>query len=208
MKGGAVREERSPENEAMLSSDYQIFGQLKRGRIVRFEERGPTSSLSGRYGLHKFEQQKIDRKVQTHTSFFGGHRAIASRKQTNDVIQHTFICGISRSLHTMYLTQMLTYEDQVVWPTPDPSATGFDATNSPWLMDAFHETKTKGASVSLNFIIVLARYRFLEPEIYIYGTTGPTSAHTRPKSTLRKCNIARTASPRTINRHCCSRCQI
>ena len=30
MKGGAVREERSPENEAMLSSDYQIFEQLKK----------------------------------------------------------------------------------------------------------------------------------------------------------------------------------
>ena len=94
-----MREERSPENEAMLSSDCQIFEQLKRGgRTVRFEERGPTSSLSGGYSLYKIEQQKIDRKVQTHTSFFGGHRAIASRNPTNDVIQHTFICGISRAL--------------------------------------------------------------------------------------------------------------
>jgi len=82
MKGGAVREERSPENEAMLSSDYQIFEQLKKeGRTVRFEERGPTSSLSGRYGLHKFEQQKIDSKVQTHTSFFGSHRAMKVERQ-------------------------------------------------------------------------------------------------------------------------------
>jgi len=46
---------------------------------------------------------------------------------------------------------LLTYEDQAVWSTPDPSATGFDVTNSPWLMGTFHETKTKGASVSLNF---------------------------------------------------------
>ena len=76
MKGGAVREERSPENEAMLTSDYQIFEQLKKEEgQYDLRKRGPTSSLSGRYGLHKFEQQKIARKVQTHTSFFGSHRA-------------------------------------------------------------------------------------------------------------------------------------
>ena len=32
MKGGAVREERSPEKEAMLWSGYQIFEQLKTRR--------------------------------------------------------------------------------------------------------------------------------------------------------------------------------
>ncbi|KIM41838.1 hypothetical protein M413DRAFT_138966 [Hebeloma cylindrosporum] len=60
---------------------------------------------------------------------------------------------------------LLTYEDQAVWSTPDPSATGFGTTNSPWLRGTFHETKTKGASVSLNFT---------GPAIYIYGSMGPT----------------------------------
>ncbi|PPR05431.1 hypothetical protein CVT26_011309 [Gymnopilus dilepis] len=59
---------------------------------------------------------------------------------------------------------LLTYDDQSVWTTPDPSAQGFDASNSPWLRGTFHNTTTKGASVSLNIT---------GPAIYIYGNTGP-----------------------------------
>ncbi|KAF8970708.1 hypothetical protein BDZ97DRAFT_1724941 [Flammula alnicola] len=60
---------------------------------------------------------------------------------------------------------LLTYDDQAVWTTPDPSASGYNATGSPWLRGTYHQTHTKGASVSLNIT---------GPAIYIYGNTGPT----------------------------------
>ncbi|KAH9476859.1 hypothetical protein JR316_0010775 [Psilocybe cubensis] len=59
---------------------------------------------------------------------------------------------------------ILTYDDQSVWITPDPSVPNFDPTNSPWLRGTFHQTTTKGASVSLNIT---------GPALYIYGSTGP-----------------------------------
>lgn len=46
---------------------------------------------------------------------------------------------------------ILSYADQSVWQTPDPSSPTFNATNSPWLMGTFHETDTVGASLSINF---------------------------------------------------------
>ncbi|PPQ83210.1 hypothetical protein CVT25_004269 [Psilocybe cyanescens] len=60
---------------------------------------------------------------------------------------------------------ILTYEDQSVWTTPDPSVPNFDPTNSPWLRGTFHQTTIKGASVSLNIT---------GPALYVYGSTGPT----------------------------------
>ncbi|KAF4612336.1 hypothetical protein D9613_003937 [Agrocybe pediades] len=60
---------------------------------------------------------------------------------------------------------LLTYEDQSVWTTPDPSATNYTIpANSPWLRGTFHQTTTKGASVSLNIT---------GPVIYVYGSVGP-----------------------------------
>ncbi|KAF9559029.1 hypothetical protein CPC08DRAFT_691475 [Agrocybe pediades] len=60
---------------------------------------------------------------------------------------------------------LLTYEDQSVWTTPDPSATNYTIpANSPWLRGTFHQTTTKGASVSLNIT---------GPAIYVYGSVGP-----------------------------------
>ncbi|KDR78299.1 hypothetical protein GALMADRAFT_224674 [Galerina marginata CBS 339.88] len=60
---------------------------------------------------------------------------------------------------------LLTYDDQSVWTTPDPSVAGFDPTNSPWSRGTYHQTTTKGASVSLNIT---------GPAVYIYGDTGPS----------------------------------
>jgi len=45
---------------------------------------------------------------------------------------------------------LLTYNDQAVWETPDPSAAGFDPSTSPWLRGTYHQTKSKGTFVSLN----------------------------------------------------------
>lgn len=46
---------------------------------------------------------------------------------------------------------ILSYADQSVWETPDPSSPMFDATKSPWLMGTFHKTDTVGAFLSINF---------------------------------------------------------
>lgn len=50
MKGGAVREERSPEKEAILGGGE---GERRRARAksVRFQKRGPRAALGGRNGL-------------------------------------------------------------------------------------------------------------------------------------------------------------
>lgn len=45
---------------------------------------------------------------------------------------------------------LLTYDNQAIWQTPDPSATGFNASTSPWWRGTYHETNVTGASVSLN----------------------------------------------------------
>lgn len=46
---------------------------------------------------------------------------------------------------------VLSYADQSVWSTPDPSSSSFDDTNSPWLKGTFHETNSVGATISFNF---------------------------------------------------------
>lgn len=82
---------------------------------------------------------------------------------------------------------ILTYEDQSVWTTPDPSVPNFDPTNSPWLRGTFHQTTIKGASVSLNITGLWSMFLWifnptlihlfcasLGPALYVYGSTGPT----------------------------------
>ncbi|KAF9484187.1 hypothetical protein BDN70DRAFT_850238 [Pholiota conissans] len=59
---------------------------------------------------------------------------------------------------------LLTYEDQGVWTTPDPSASNY-STAGPWLRGTYHRTESKGASVSLNIT---------GPALYIYGNKGPS----------------------------------
>ncbi|KAF9054145.1 hypothetical protein BJ165DRAFT_1337721 [Panaeolus papilionaceus] len=59
---------------------------------------------------------------------------------------------------------ILHYADQSVWRTPDPSASDFDASKSPWMRGTYHETTTKGASV---------RFEITGPAVYIYGAKGP-----------------------------------
>jgi hypothetical protein len=46
---------------------------------------------------------------------------------------------------------VLSYPDQSIWQTPDPSSTSFTANGSPWLMGTYHKTDVVGASVSFNF---------------------------------------------------------
>lgn len=46
---------------------------------------------------------------------------------------------------------ILSYPDQSVWQTPDPSSSSFNASASPWLMGTFHKTEAVGASVDFNF---------------------------------------------------------
>ncbi|TFK36069.1 hypothetical protein BDQ12DRAFT_668015 [Crucibulum laeve] len=60
---------------------------------------------------------------------------------------------------------VLSYADQSVWVTPDPSNPTFDDTNSPWFMGTYHKTETVDATLSLNFT---------GPAIYIYGHAGPS----------------------------------
>ncbi|KAF8816883.1 hypothetical protein BYT27DRAFT_7076140 [Phlegmacium glaucopus] len=60
---------------------------------------------------------------------------------------------------------VLTYGDQAVWETPDPSAASFDPSTSQWLRGTYHETKKIGACVSLDIT---------GPAVFIYGNTGPS----------------------------------
>jgi len=47
---------------------------------------------------------------------------------------------------------VLSYTDQSVWTTPDPSpGSDFNATSSPLWMGTYHRTQTVGAEFSLNF---------------------------------------------------------
>ncbi|KIJ44171.1 hypothetical protein M422DRAFT_228862 [Sphaerobolus stellatus SS14] len=60
---------------------------------------------------------------------------------------------------------VLSFADQSVWTTPDPSDPSFDdSNNSPWYKGTYHKTDTIGASLSFNFT---------GPAIYIYGSAGP-----------------------------------
>lgn len=60
---------------------------------------------------------------------------------------------------------VLSYADQSVWTTPDPSSSSFDNNgSSPWFMGTYHRTESIGASLSFNFT---------GPAIYIYGHAGP-----------------------------------
>ncbi|KAJ4470965.1 hypothetical protein J3R30DRAFT_3215805, partial [Lentinula aciculospora] len=59
---------------------------------------------------------------------------------------------------------VLSYADQSVWTTPDPSSSDYHPESSPWLLGTFHKTGTVNASVSFNFT---------GPALYIYGFSGP-----------------------------------
>lgn len=79
---------------------------------------------------------------------------------------------------------VLTYADQSVWDTPDPSSfDNYSSTGSPWIRGTYHATKTKGATVSLNItgvfvsrspkVFSLNCHNNAGPAVYIYGNTGP-----------------------------------
>ncbi|KIK66438.1 hypothetical protein GYMLUDRAFT_70066 [Collybiopsis luxurians FD-317 M1] len=59
---------------------------------------------------------------------------------------------------------VLSYPDQSVWTTPDPSSADYHPESSPWLLGTFHQTDTVNATVSFNFT---------GPALYIYGFSGP-----------------------------------
>ncbi|KAG5337939.1 hypothetical protein C0989_008639, partial [Termitomyces sp. Mn162] len=59
---------------------------------------------------------------------------------------------------------VLSYADQSLWETPDPSRPSFDASATPWWMGTYHKTDIVGASVAFNFT---------GPAIFIYGQSGP-----------------------------------
>jgi hypothetical protein len=59
---------------------------------------------------------------------------------------------------------ILTYSDQALWTTPDPSSFNYTSNGSPWLRGTYHNTTVTAASVTLNFT---------GPAIYVYGATGP-----------------------------------
>lgn len=77
---------------------------------------------------------------------------------------------------------LLTYEDNSIWTTPDPSASNYSIAG-PWLRGTYHKTETEGASVSLNitgeFVLMTSVERILSyvscsgPSLYIYGAKGP-----------------------------------
>lgn len=46
---------------------------------------------------------------------------------------------------------VLSYADQSVWQTPDPSSSTFNPSGSPWLMGTYHTTDVVNASLSFNF---------------------------------------------------------
>jgi len=46
---------------------------------------------------------------------------------------------------------ILTYSNQALWATPDPSSFNYTSDGSPWLRGTYHNTTVKGASVTLNF---------------------------------------------------------
>jgi len=59
---------------------------------------------------------------------------------------------------------ILTYSDQALWTSPDPSSFNYTSDGSPWLRGTYHNTTVTGASVTLNFT---------GPAIYVYGAIGP-----------------------------------
>jgi hypothetical protein len=59
---------------------------------------------------------------------------------------------------------ILTYSDQALWTTPDPSTFNYTSDGSAWLRGTYHNTTVTGASVTLNFT---------GPAIYVYGALGP-----------------------------------
>ncbi|KAJ3872576.1 hypothetical protein F5051DRAFT_150965 [Lentinula edodes] len=59
---------------------------------------------------------------------------------------------------------VLSYPDQSVWTTPDPSSSDYLPENSPWLLGTFHKSDTVNASINFNFT---------GPALYIYGFSGP-----------------------------------
>ena len=59
---------------------------------------------------------------------------------------------------------ILTYSDQALWTTPDPSSFNYTSNGSPWLRGTYHNTTVIGASVALNFT---------GPAIFVYGAIGP-----------------------------------
>ena len=73
----------------------------------------------------------------------------------NDPLSHTLESSMDASAVNWNVTiddfdSLLTYDNQGLWQTPDPSIAGFDPTTSPWLSGTYHNTTTVGASVSLN----------------------------------------------------------
>ncbi|KAF8064396.1 hypothetical protein FPV67DRAFT_1504838 [Lyophyllum atratum] len=60
---------------------------------------------------------------------------------------------------------VLSYPDQSLWQTPDPSSPSFDPSKTPWWMGTYHKTDAIGASVTFNFT---------GPALYIYGHSGPS----------------------------------
>lgn len=46
---------------------------------------------------------------------------------------------------------VVSYPDQSVWQTPDPSSSTFTAVGSPWWMGTYHKTDVVDASFSFNF---------------------------------------------------------
>lgn len=46
---------------------------------------------------------------------------------------------------------VLSYPDQSVWTTPDPSSSDYHPENSPWLLGTFHKSDTVNASINFNF---------------------------------------------------------
>ncbi|KAE9391128.1 hypothetical protein BT96DRAFT_925449 [Gymnopus androsaceus JB14] len=59
---------------------------------------------------------------------------------------------------------VLSYADQSVWTTPDPSSSDYNPENSEWLLGTFHKTDTVNATISFNFT---------GPALYIFGFSGP-----------------------------------
>ncbi|KAF8812745.1 hypothetical protein BYT27DRAFT_7086447 [Phlegmacium glaucopus] len=72
--------------------------------------------------------------------------------------------AVNRNVTIDDFDSLLSYEDQAVWDSPDPSAKGFNAGSSQWWRGTYHQTKEIGASVSLNIT---------GPAVFIYGNTGP-----------------------------------
>jgi hypothetical protein len=78
---------------------------------------------------------------------------------------------------------VISYADQSVWQTPDPSSPSFNASGSSWLMGTYHTTDVLNASFAFNFTGtsrlhgltgIPMYFHLLGPAIYIYGYAGPS----------------------------------